>query len=858
MRLARTLIPRVGTVSLALALVLVLLASSRADRSAAQGRALFTPVADAPAGPPEGIASTRERSVRADLDLLLGAEDARGRRTEAADRVLLNLFDDATYPVLRDGLVRTEGGGTVWTGHVAGHPETVVNLSVQDDALVGSVQLPGQVYELRQAGAGVQVVREHGADLPADAEPIPIFAAPAGDESAEHDGVASTDATDAAEDDGSTIDLLVVWTPAARSAQGGTAAMEALINLAVVETNQAYANSGIAPRVSLAHMEEVAYTESGNFSTDLSRLRSTSDGYMDGVHALRDAHAADQVTLINNSTQYCGIAYLMSTVSSGFASSAFSVVYRGCATGYYSFGHEIGHNQGSHHDRGNAGSQPAYPYSYGFQDPSGAFRTIMAYNCSGGCSRVQHFSNPDVTYGGAPTGIDYEEAPASAADNARSIDETAYTFANFRVSAPETPPAAPSGLTVEGTTSLSVSLSWTDNAGNEDVFELQRSDDGQSSWSLVATLGAGTVMHTDTGLTPSSAYAYRVRAVNGGGASAYSNVAEATTDAPPPYVDQVATGEQAGAGSVSGGYGDTHADDGVAQAITERESGGPKPRRHSYLEHTWTISVQPGNTVTLFAQAWAPASTDGDAFTLSYSTDGASFQEMATIVDTADGGSPLSYALPPSTSGTVWVRVSDTDQGEGNNALDTVFVDHLYIRSESQPGSPPGAPTGLTANAESSSRIVLDWTDGSTDEYGFEIERSADGAGWTALTSVGADVTSYADESVGPNQTWHYRVRAFNGAGASAFSNAAQASTPDGIQLSGSGYKVKGEQHVDLSWSGTAGGQVDILRDGQVVATVSDQGAYTDPIGAKGGGSYDYQVCDAGSASCSNEITISF
>ena len=60
-----------------------------------------------------------------------------------------------------------------------------------------------------------------------------------------------------AADDGSTFDVIVVYTPSARAAAGGTAAMNALINLAAAKTNTAYLRSGVVPRLRLVHQEEV-------------------------------------------------------------------------------------------------------------------------------------------------------------------------------------------------------------------------------------------------------------------------------------------------------------------------------------------------------------------------------------------------------------------------------------------------------------------------------------------------------------------------------------------------------------------------------------------------------------------------
>jgi PKD repeat protein len=79
------------------------------------------------------------------------------------------------------------------------------------------------------------------------------------------------------------------------------------------------------------------------------------------------------------------------------------------------------------------------------------------------------------------------------------------------------------------------------------------------------------------------------------------------------------------------------------------------------------------------------------------------------------------------------------------------------------------------------------------------------------------------------------------------------------ITLSATGRKERGRQQVDLTWSGTTTGNVDIKRDGAIVrADLVDTGAYTDPINARGGGSYDYEVCEAGTANCSNTVTVTF
>jgi hypothetical protein len=172
----------------------------------------------------------------------------------------------------------------------------------------------------------------------------------------------------------------------------------------------------------------IGYNEPSSFSQILTDLRATNDGDMDNVHQLRDQYGADVVAMICQNGQYCGIAYLMTNVSSSFASSAFSVTNYSCATGYYSFGHEIGHNMGSNHDPQNA-SSGAYSYSFGFRTSNNQYRTIMAYSPG---LRIKRFSSPNVTYNGFVMGDNNQ-------DNARSMNNASDTIANWRTTVPDSP-----------------------------------------------------------------------------------------------------------------------------------------------------------------------------------------------------------------------------------------------------------------------------------------------------------------------------------------------------------------------------------------------------------------------------------
>jgi hypothetical protein len=479
----------------------------------------------------------RARYVDPNLDLLLGA-DGTPYEVGAGSTLTLNLFDDTVLVADLDRVEPNYGGGFTWVGRVQDEPLSLVTLVVNDGVMAGTVALPKGLFEISYAGNGVHAVHEiDQSAFPPEAEPI-LVEVPEGE---------LADAVPAAvADDGSEIDVMVVYTPMARVAQGGTAAMLNLINSAVSQTNSSYANSQITQRLNLVHTAEVSYTESGDIVTDLYRLRDV-DGFMDNVHTLRDLYDADDVALLveyPSTYRYCGVAFLLNSLSTSWAPNAFAVIERNCATGNYSFAHELGHNMGAHHDWYVNDSTVLYTYSHGKVNTPDRWYTIMSYyaECSDKgvyCNRVPYWSNPNVTYGGDPMGVPAGTStscnvgdfnPNCDADNHLTLNNTAWTVANFRISA--RPPSAPTGLAATAVSPLRIDLSWTDTSSDETGFRIERRPLG-GSWSTIATLGANTTSYPDTGVTPDSTYYYRVVATNTYGDSDPSNTASATT---PPVI----------------------------------------------------------------------------------------------------------------------------------------------------------------------------------------------------------------------------------------------------------------------------------------------------------------------------------
>lgn len=349
--------------------------------------------------------------------------------TQPAELIQVNLFPDEFFFARIERVMNNASGSTTWIGESIEEDRGTVIFTMKNNIMVGSISFSNRHYVIRYVGGGIHEIQQtdHSrfADCkdPGHANEFPVI---------ERDGL---DLSSVLDDDGSTIDVMVVYTGAARSAAGGVTAMENLIDQAVSESNTGYTNSSVNPRLNLVHTAEVSYSESGfNWGQTLNRLVGTSEGYMDNVHTLRNTYKADVVVMIVNNTAYCGLANAIMATESG----AFCLVSRICATGYYSFAHEIGHLQGARHDRYvDPTENSPFAYNHGYTYPTNQWRTIMAYNnaCTAvgvNCTRINYWSNPNVLYGGVAMGV--SGGVGVGVDNHRCLNNTAYVVANFRVS----------------------------------------------------------------------------------------------------------------------------------------------------------------------------------------------------------------------------------------------------------------------------------------------------------------------------------------------------------------------------------------------------------------------------------------
>lgn len=136
-------------------------------------------------------------------------------------------------------------------------------------------------------------------------------------------------------------------------------------------------------------------------------------------------------------------------------------------------------------------------------------------------------------------------------------------------------------------------------------------------------------------------------------------------------------------------------------------------------------------------------------------------------------------------------------------------------------GQTSNAPSNLSATTVSSSQIDLSWTDNSSNETGFKIERKTGSGGtWGQIDTVGTGATGYNDTGLAAGTTYYYRVRAYSPVGNSAYSNEDSDTT-----LAPPTYSVSGT--VTKSTGGGLQGVALTLTTGGYSATTNSSGAYT-------------------------------
>jgi hypothetical protein len=309
-----------------------------------------------------------------------------------------------------------------------------------------------------------------------------------------------------------------------------------------------------------------------------------------------------------------------------------------------------------------------------------------------------------------------------------------------------TPPNAPGNLTASATGATTVALAWTDNSSAEDGFKIERKING-GTFNEIATIGSNITSYNDAGLSASTTYVYRVRAFRATESSDYSNQISATT--------------------TSGNVGPTFSISDVS--ITEGNAGTVEVLVAVSLANpngqSATVNFQIVDGTAARGEDYSIISSAG---TMTFFNGGATTQRVRVTIlgeATNEPDETILVKLGNATNATI----------ADNQGIVTILNDDGTV-------TPPNAPGNLTASATGTTTASLAWTDNSSDEDGFKIERKIDGgsptaAGFTEIAMIGHNANSFNDTGLSAGATYVYRVRAFKAALNSSYTNEAMVTT---------------------------------------------------------------------------------
>ena len=286
----------------------------------------------------------------------------------------------------------------------------------------------------------------------------------------------------------------------------------------------------------------------------------------------------------------------------------------------------------------------------------------------------------------------------------------------------ETIPAAPSALSAAAYSATQINLGWTDNSGNEDGFKIERKTGAEGTFSQVQTAGADSTSCQDTGLACETTYYYQVRSHNQAGGSNYSEAVSATTLTCPPAIP-----------------------------------GAPS---------NLTATVVSNFHINIY---WQDNSSQEDGFKVDRKTGaGGTYAQVGTA-----GADSTGYQDAGLTCATEYYYRVRSYNAMGSSG----YAGEVNAAT----GTCPAAPSNLQAAAVSASRVDLTWSDNSSDESGFQVERKRGTGGFYGpVYSSSAGVTNWSDSGLGGGQTYYYRVSAYYPGGNSVYSNEVSAALPAG------------------------------------------------------------------------------
>ena len=337
-------------------------------------------------------------------------------------------------------------------------------------------------------------------------------------------------------------------------------------------------------------------------------------------------------------------------------------------------------------------------------------------------------------------------------------------------------PAAPANLRSTLVSNSQINLAWDDLSNSETGFELQKAVGAAGLFSTIAQPGTDVVSYSDANVSAETLYRYQIRAVNSGGPSPWSNTLSVGT-APPPPTNVAANALAARSVQV------TWTDNSVAESGFEVQRGTGSP--------------------------------------------GANFVALGTAAPNAT--SYRDDTASPETTYSYRVRAAGA-AGTSSWAAEAAVT------------TPLATPSGVGLDAPVDTTVHLVWADDSQSETGFEIQRGlgCPASSFTTIATVGANVTTYTDDTVLPQRTYSYRMRTINDAGTSVWTTEKCVTTPPYAPTNAAAQALSANR-MHVTWTSNTS----IAQSQEIERALGSSGAFV-PLTIVGGNITQYDDATVG------------
>ena len=325
------------------------------------------------------------------------------------------------------------------------------------------------------------------------------------------------------------------------------------------------------------------------------------------------------------------------------------------------------------------------------------------------------------------------------------------------------PPAAPVGLAAIDVTADAVTIGWDANVEPDlSSYTVERNAGG--GWIVIGT--TSVALYVDEAVQGSSTYQYRVSAVDTSGNTSPSSPS-ITVNTPIPPVEPIGpdsvVAETAVSGTVNGTFLLTESAGAGSQVLTEESSGGRPDLRFDQLDHRWQIDVTDGNHMLLIDGVVTSGGDSDAGFDISWSSASTGPWTVLGTLTASQGSLSADLGSP---TGSIFVRITDTDRSAGSTGYDQVAIDLIELTGAEPPTSPPAAVTQVSpidGATGISTNPSLSWSpvSGAT-EYRVSV------AGDVAIPTQTTGSNSVQLTGLSPNVTYQWQIEAVNAVGASS------------------------------------------------------------------------------------------